>query len=274
MSYWYWKNEDLDKVLGEHPATTEMMFADSGGFSAYTKGVSISPEEYAEWLRRWAHRFSDYANLDEIRNADGTARNQRILESMGLEPVPVFHAGSPIAELEPLLDRYRYIALGGLVGAPRAALMRWLIECFRRAERTGTVYHGFGQTAFDVVGMFPFYSVDSNSWCAGARFGNIPLFDGKGITAVKNGKAFGAGSANVRRIRMHGSSPEALRRGTDIELKAVGASAFVHFARMMRRRHGDVPLDGKPPGPHVYLAVSGARDAKAVLLGSSRMEKL
>jgi hypothetical protein len=180
LSYHYFKDQDLDTIIPKkfqppYPA----IFADSGAFSAYTQGVTIAWQDYAAWLKRYRHWFAVMSNLDVIGNPAGTERHQGQLEDAGLPVLPVFHTGEPWHILETLLTRYRYIALGGMVPYLRewkTRLMPWLVRCFRLATDTA-VFHGFGCTTWEVVKALPWYSVDSSSWGAGFRYGQVPVFD-------------------------------------------------------------------------------------------------
>jgi len=181
LSYWYYKDIDLDVMLTEwFGEPRPEIFADSGAFSAATQKANISVSEYGAWLQRYKHLFSAYASLDVIGNATASAENQEQLEQMGLTPLPVFHAGSPWAELESLLARYSYIGLGGMVpyARERGRLMPWLVRCFQMAKGRA-VFHGFGATSWLVIKSLPWYSVDSSSWGTGFRYGLVPLFDSK-----------------------------------------------------------------------------------------------
>ena len=257
VSYWYYKDVDLDEMCEAFPGTV-LLFGDSGGFSAYTQGVSISVNDYAAWVRRWSHRLTNYANLDAIRDVDATAANQRALEAMGLAPLPVFHAGSPMAELEPLLDAYPYVALGGLVGGPADPTMRFAAECFRRAKRTGTVFHGFGLTRHKLLVSLPWFSVDSSSWGGGHRFGRVPLWDERThkFVAVSVGdpqSVFRYG----RLIRQHGVDPNDLADRTRYHQRhaiAVAAVAWQKYEQSIRLVHGPVELPNSSAGLHLYLA--------------------
>ena len=54
ISYWYCKDLNMSAFvdrLRAHAAPYGLdIFADSGAFTAWTQGVSITPHEYAEWL--------------------------------------------------------------------------------------------------------------------------------------------------------------------------------------------------------------------------------
>lgn len=205
-SFHYFKKVDFDEVLTNFKIKP-MLFADSGAYSAESQGAPIKVEEYAEWLHRWKHHFTVYSNLDVIRDAKASDKNQRLLEKKGLEPIPVFHTGSDFKELDRLAKKYPYIALGGMVGQPRPACLKWAATCMKRTSEQQTRFHGFGMTSRDVIEKLPWYSVDSSSWVSGAKFGQIALFDGRGWHKAKVGNA-----GEIRKIasliREYGFNPE------------------------------------------------------------------
>ena len=177
-SFHYFKTIDFDELVSNFD-TPPMIFADSGAYSAMSQGAPIRIDEYAEWLHRWKKHFTVYSNLDVIRDAEATAVNQRILEKKDLSPIPVFHTGSDFSYLDKLSDEYEYIALGGMVGQPRPACLKWSATCMKRTRDKGTLFHGFGMTSRDVIEALPWHSVDSSSWVSGAKFGQLTLFDGR-----------------------------------------------------------------------------------------------
>lgn len=182
-SYHYAKRADVGSTFGKM-AHRPVVFADSGAYSALTQGAAIDLDEYAAWLQENGAWFEVYANLDCIGDAKSTWRNHLKLEAKGLRPLPVFHYGEPFSWLNRYADAgYRYLALGGLVGASPERLMPWLVQCFKwaaaRAQADGCsyVFHGFGITSVPVLASLPWYTVDSSTWGAAYRYGRLDLFD-------------------------------------------------------------------------------------------------
>lgn len=66
-SFWYWKDADLDALAASYPYEVHF-FADSGAYSAWTQKSKVDIGEYADWLHRWRHRITTYANLDLKRD--------------------------------------------------------------------------------------------------------------------------------------------------------------------------------------------------------------
>jgi hypothetical protein len=222
-----------------------------------SKGVSIGLRDYAAWVKRWGHLIGHVANLDVIKDPEATLRNQKALEVLGVQPVPVFHAGSPWEYLERYVEEYPYVALGGTVRSP-ADFRPWLVRCFRIGEGK-TVFHGFGTTRWPLLRDFPFYSVDSSSWMQGYRYGSMRLFDRGRWVLVKMRSRHVWEHADL--LKKHGIRPQdvASREGYTWEhpFKA-GMVTWLRAAEWLRQRHGEIPLAGHESGPIIYLAADGS----------------
>ncbi len=170
------KNQVLDYWRDSNDHT---IFLDSGAFSAFTKKKVIDIDNYIQFIKENTHRIEVYAVLDVIGDAEGTKRNLAYMEQKGVNPLPVYHVGSPQADLEALCKKYDYIALGGLVpySMNREFLKKWFDYCFQYT-RDKVKVHGFGLNAVWAWKRYPFYSVDATSWLSGARYANLEV-DGK-----------------------------------------------------------------------------------------------
>jgi len=162
------------------------VFLDSGAFSAYTLGVTLSVEEYCDYIKR---------NIDILRVENGvvmasvldgigdplqTYRNQLEMEARGVRPLPCFHAGEDERYLEHYIQNYEYITLGGMVGSSTKQLMVWLDRMWEKyltdgSGRARCKVHGFGITAVPIMEAYPWYSCDSSSWIQSAAFGGLIL---------------------------------------------------------------------------------------------------
>ncbi|MFW6326751.1 MAG: hypothetical protein ACOC2F_00405 [Bacteroidota bacterium] len=190
------------------------LFLDSGAFSAKTQGVEIDIQEYIQFIKRHEKAIDVYANLDVIGSAEKTWENQMIMEKEGLHPLPVFHLGAPRSFLERYIDRYDYIALGGMVGIKNSQLIQWLDPLWRDllTKPNGipkVKVHGFGLTSLRLMLRYPWYSVDSTSWVVTGRLGGIymPRFaDGKWIY-----------DRNSWKISVSNKSPDLKEAGSHIE---------------------------------------------------------
>lgn len=179
-----WHYVGKQKFVDEMRADSAQIFLDSGAFSAYTLGATLSVEEYCEYIK---------VNKDIIRVDDGnlmasvldgigdplqTWRNQMEMELRGVRPLPCFHANEDERYLEHYVANYDYITLGGMVGSSTKALSVWLDRIWDRylvdgAGRAKVKVHGFGITAIPLMERYPWHSCDSSSWIQSTAFGTI-----------------------------------------------------------------------------------------------------
>ena len=250
---------DIDAFVRSCPMKPQL-FADSGAFVAYERGVQLDIDVYAEWLHRWGHLFAAYANLDAIKDPARSYQNQSYLEAKGLRPMPVFHAGESFDWLRRYLDDgHDYIGLGGMVGHD-AGVLRWCVQCFLAGKPYGAVFHGFGQTKLTMLRALPWYSVDSTSWMSGHTWGSPALWDdrlGK-FVAVHIGD-WNDVYAHARLIRSHGYDPRLFADRARYHYQnacGLGGIAWRRCEAWMRKRHGLVQRKGDAPatgGLSLYL---------------------
>lgn len=183
MSYHYFKRSNVREMVNSLSHLGVDVFADSGAYSAFTTGATITVREYAAWLKEWRGCFSAAAALDVIGNPHASlAQTHELvaeLGDIGCPVIPVYHGTDGSIDW---LDRYidagfKYIGIApGPVRRDRKLFMHWLRACFaRKPDDVG--YHGFAVTGIDAMRAFPWYSVDSTSWMSGLRYGNLGLWD-------------------------------------------------------------------------------------------------
>lgn len=166
----------------------EYLMLDSGAFTAWTLGRSVSLDRYAEWAASVTRTRPDAVviSLDTIPGRPGippTApeRDRGIAESLengdelrrrGFAISEVFHQYEPASHLRKLLARQRpgeVLGLSPNKSAPRPTRRTFLQETFRamREETRGGDFprcHGLGVIARELMFDFPFYSIDSSGW--------------------------------------------------------------------------------------------------------------
>jgi len=136
-------------------------------------------DSYIETLLEKGHLYDVYPNLDVINHGELSWENQQILESHGLNPIPVWHFGTDLKWLELYLDKgYEYIAMGGLTPNSYETLKPGLDRIWAKylTDEEGlplVKVHGFALTSFKLMVRYPWYSVDSKSWLDRSRFGKI-----------------------------------------------------------------------------------------------------
>lgn len=151
------------------------LFMDSGAFSVWKQGGTLSLDTYMEYLRTWKDLIHVYAALDVIGSAEGSFENYLRMRDAGLDPIPCFHHGEPLSWLEKYVEAgATYIGLGAVAKASTATRWAFLREVFQRFPDPAKVgFHGFGVTAEDMLTAFPWKSCDSTAAVMTASFGTI-----------------------------------------------------------------------------------------------------
>lgn len=166
-SYHYFKNkvELIRDCVRKHYD----VLIDSGAFSAMNSNKDINIDEYCQFIK--ATEVRKYAGLDVIGDAKATRyNNEYMIKEHGLSPIPTFHMGSKLEDLDALLS-YGYIALGGLVfssGIENHCDLAW---AHILKNKPNLKVHGFGLTNIDLMERYPWHSVDSSSFKGCKRFG-------------------------------------------------------------------------------------------------------
>lgn len=144
-----------------------------------TKDFADYMDRYADFVLTYEDMIEVYATVDVINNPELTYKAQKYLEKKGIHPIPVLHFGTDLKWLHRYLDEgYQYIALGGLKGIGRQGFVQWADRIFdvlcSTPDRLPRVkVHGFAVTAIKVMLRYPWYSVDSTTWCVYARNGVV-----------------------------------------------------------------------------------------------------
>lgn len=161
------------------------IFLDSGAFTAHMTGTEINLQSYCDYVSATKGQFSAYAALDVIGNWRASATNLDMMLRAGLSPVPTFHRGSPLSELDRLARTHRHIALGGMmVGRQKVHrqtldnLSPYLDGVWRVLERHWPIkVHVFGLAATQwALERYPFYSADSATISIGGSLGTYARF--------------------------------------------------------------------------------------------------
>jgi hypothetical protein len=264
VSYHYFKSYDLNRFAGLR------VIGDSGAFSAKSQGAEITTAALAGWAKKWRHRLCWVAALDVIGDAEGTRRNwHELVDDHGIPGVPTIHFGCDPS----LMDYYvaqgvDFIGLGGLVGKPSPAQMRWLVRVFRyaRDHHPDLRFHGWGVTNAEALNL-PFFSVDSSGWGGGYRYGHLQLRDPRTNTVYNldlDGRTTYDKDVATLLSREYGVSPSQVatsgphNRLLMVRLSALSASVL---EQQFRRRHRRSPVPAphwgqldRVDGPHYHLA--------------------
>lgn len=158
------------------------LMIDSGAFTADTKGVRISLEDYADFLRKFGPKLRPVAaiSLDVIGDGKGSYKNWRLLTRSGVQVLPVYHLGTDEKWLLRYLEECDYVAIGAIANVnTRARLIGldyvWKTYLLDSSGKPKVKVHGLGLTAVPMMTRYPWHSVDSAMVFKHAAFGKIDV---------------------------------------------------------------------------------------------------
>lgn len=236
-SYHYFKSDKKIKLLND--TTLDSLFIDSGAFSAFNSGAVINLDDYCKYLLKVKPQI--YAGLDDLASPDKSISNIEYMEKeYNLTPLPTFHMKEPIDFLIPMIEKYDYIALGGMVYSENIenwALGVWK-EIYKRKPKLKV--HGFGLTNQKYIEQYPWYSLDSTSFDRADRYGLVTYFNkAKGELYTEHVSLF-----NHNYIKAGGS--ETIETDAKLRRKETlkqSISAFVDYINYVTEMHETKSFD-------------------------------
>lgn len=194
-SYYYIKPWQIDYIKRK----CDFFMIDSGAFTfmggfSFTQGKTV-PVDWDDYCDKYAefvveNGFEHFIELD-IDSVVGYERVKQLrcrLQALThMQPIPVWHSTRGVDEWIKMCSEYPYVALGGIVGGEWKAQAEKYIPWFiRQAHKRGCEIHGLGFTKTAKLKQYHFDSVDSTSWSAGARYGDLQIYrDGQIINLGK-----------------------------------------------------------------------------------------
>jgi len=208
FSYYYIgrKNEQVTKdTLKYFRDYGAFIMIDSGAHSFFSEeGLSIAHSkkkktkqtdyfEYAKGYAEWLIKFKDYIDvaveldIDVIIGYQKVLEIREMLEKTGAKILPVWHTSLGDAEWGNMLNAYDYvgIGLGDAVNAKKILNVGFFSKKLQMAIEAKKKVHAFGMVKPNYMLKLPFYTVDSTSWNAGSRYGQLVGYDAKNIKIVQ-----------------------------------------------------------------------------------------
>lgn len=166
-----------ERVL-KNCGNTENFLLDSGAFS-FMSGAPCSKktieeycEKYIDFINRKNIKHYFELDVDTIFGIDFVEYLRLKLErETNRQPIPVWHKGRGVDYWKRMCDEYQYVAIGGLVFHVRQCEWGNIQKMVVYARNHNVKVHGLGFTKTRILPQFPFYSVDSASWCKSAAIG-------------------------------------------------------------------------------------------------------
>ena len=189
-----WANEKVDNKI------TNKLFADSGAYSAHTRGYEVDVDDYIDYINNLDDGLDLFAQVDKI---PGEFRKERTQEQIINAPreswenylymrervksphklVPIFHQDEDFKWLKNMLEwkdeKGNHIPYIGVSSSKDKAVKfreDWYWKVFgivQESSNPKVFIHSFGTSSIKHLETFPFKSSDATSWIRGAAFGGI-----------------------------------------------------------------------------------------------------
>lgn len=247
MSYVYAKGKGASKLKKHHDMR---LFIDSGAYTFLTdpsrcEGYTVEDWEnyivnYLDWARKHQENIFALADLDlqEMVGEDVVRGwRQKYFEPFMLEtgvPVCFIYHNEGLDVWEQMCQRYPYVGFPlyeDMTGGGGDTIR----EMFRIAEKYNTLVQGMASTNTKVLSNYPFYTVDSTSWQAGLRYGEISVWDGARMRRFKKGDFERRAFPLIDTYDMKFDYDLILEDNYD-EMIKVNAYAFIQAEKVVRER--------------------------------------
>jgi hypothetical protein len=246
-----WKNHKVERILLSYhyiPQTQKTLnyckqnnlcenldlILDSGAFSCWNKGIEIDLQNYMNYIIKIKHNYNFrnfYAvNLDVIPGSKGCKitkemahesmmkgwDNYLYLKKHGVDTIHVYHQGeSEDFLMNTIIKECDYIGVSPSNDASTAQKMMWCEHIFDLLP--GHIKsHGFAVTSVRLMTKFPWYSVDSASWCRKSGFGNILTTQGELVFSTKGRKSYLSEYISLKEIGLEKLKKEIASYGIEL----------------------------------------------------------
>lgn len=179
-SFWEHKTGKYGEYVTQHKH-----ILDSGAFSALTGTVNKNfdwdnyVKKYIAFIKQTNQKLFFELDIDSIVGYEKVKYyTKKIEDSVGIQPIPVWHKSRGKEEWFRLCEEYSYIAIGGIVTKeimPKEYDV--FIPLLNIAKEKKCKVHGLGFTKASLLHKYKFYSVDSTTWNVGGKYGNVCLLD-------------------------------------------------------------------------------------------------
>ena len=178
-----WLNEGRTVFLDSGVFTLGMDHARKHNLSFY-EVLAIPPEHidgydallnvYIELVKRYEARVWGYVEID-FGGTQQKRETRAMLESEGLNPIPVYHPlTDPWEYFDELAQSYDRICFANVVHSPLEVRKRILMTLWQRRRQYPHLWiHVLGYTVDQFLYALPFHSCDSSTFMSGARWGYV-----------------------------------------------------------------------------------------------------
>jgi len=183
VAYPYFSDKIRSYLLGRDPSTFRLI-VDSGAFTAWSTGATITMEGYTNFLRSLPDSWEMQAvQLDVYGNPEKTYTNWKQMLGMGFRDImPVFTRGDSLDRLDEYYASSKCVMFGGIaLGGENKNYIKYFSEA-----NSGRPVHWLGFTSMPFVKHYKPQSVDSSSINSTHRFGTVSYYEGGGVLKTLN----------------------------------------------------------------------------------------
>jgi hypothetical protein len=167
MSYYSIKDRNSwrDHVKNNNAVLT----LDSGAFSAWKKGITLSVAEYVAFIKANLDVIAAYYTLDVVGDPEATAANTAYMRAAGLDPINVYHVQSDLSVLTGIVaEGKELIGIGGSATMPKAERMEKCAAIFAAFPEEN--FHLLGGGSAEILEAFAWYSADATTWINARKY--------------------------------------------------------------------------------------------------------
>ena len=248
MSYEYLKGRGI-KQLKKYPDMH--LFIDSGAYTyqndpQYEQWTEEQWENQIEEYLAWAKKHKDsifaIADLDlqylpNVGYEKVYEWRRKYFEPFMLDtgiPVCFIYHEDGLDVWEYMCKRYPYVGLSLAIDKVEGG-SDILRQMFITAEKYNTLCQGMASTNTKLLMQYPFYTVDSTTWLAGLKYGEISVFTGTKMTRIKKNDFETKAFPMISMYQEHFDF-DLIRQEDTTEMIRVNAYAFIEAEKFVRER--------------------------------------
>lgn len=248
MSYEYLKGRGI-KQLKKYPDMH--LFIDSGAYTyqndpQYEQWTEEQWEKQIEEYLAWAKKHKDsifaIADLDlqylpNVGYEKVYEWRRKYFEPFMLDtgiPVCFIYHEDGLDVWEYMCKRYPYVGLSLAIDKVEGG-SDILRQMFITAEKYNTLCQGMASTNTKLLMQYPFYTVDSTTWLAGLKYGEISVFTGTKMTRIKKNDFETKAFPMISMYQEHFDF-DLIRQEDTTEMIRVNAYAFIEAEKFVRER--------------------------------------
>lgn len=258
VAYPYLNNALIERLKPAIDSGRVRLLVDSGAFTAWKAGKTISVDDYQEFLRDLPFTPWRYFTLDVIGDPVGTRSNYQTMRAAGFSPIPIFTRGEDHAHLDRLYETSDLVGVGGLVKTiGNTGFVKGIMD--KIGDRR---VHWLGFARPDYLTIYRPYSCDASSLFSGAQFGLVILCDARGrLTRFGRDHFLKRPSPDVFRLFAEYDEDASDFRYEEVwrdrtKLMRLGALSYIRYQQHLERL-----------GTHYFLAMTHLKDIAVALDG-------